>query len=43
VHHKLYLGASQLKLNDATYEELLNTVKLYSFASGAIACGVNYL
>jgi hypothetical protein len=32
----LYLGSSQLNLNDATYEELLNTGKLYSFSSDSL-------
>jgi hypothetical protein len=31
-----YLGSSQLNLNDATYEELLNTGKLYSFGSDSL-------
>mgnify|MGYP006901761089 FL=1 len=30
LNNKVYLGSSQLNLNDATYEELLNTGKLYS-------------
>jgi len=33
LNNKMYLGSSQLNLNDATYEELLNTGKLYSFGS----------
>jgi hypothetical protein len=33
LNNEKYLGSSQLNLNDATYEELLNTGKLYSFGS----------
>jgi hypothetical protein len=36
LNNKMYLGSSQLNLNDATYEELLNTGKLYSFGSDSL-------
>jgi hypothetical protein len=36
LNNKTYLGSSQLNLNDATYEELLNTGKLYSFGSDSL-------
>ena len=36
LNNKMYLGSSQLNLNDATYEELLNTGKLYSFGSDTL-------
>ncbi|MFT7252585.1 MAG: hypothetical protein ACI9FW_002347 [Flavobacterium sp.] len=36
LNNKKYLGSSQLNLNDATYEELLNTGKLYSFGSDSL-------
>jgi hypothetical protein len=36
LNNKVYLGSSQLNLNDATYEELLNTGKLYSLGSDSL-------
>jgi hypothetical protein len=36
LNNDMYLGSSQLNLNDATYEELLNTGKLYSFGSDSL-------
>jgi hypothetical protein len=36
LNNKMHLGSSQLNLNDATYEELLNTGKLYSFGSDSL-------
>ena len=36
LNNQLYVGSSQLNLNDATYEELLNTGKLYSFGSDSL-------
>ena len=36
LNNQMYLGSSQLNLNDATYEELLNTGKLYSFGSDSL-------
>jgi hypothetical protein len=36
INNMMYLGSSQLNLNDATYEELLNTGKLYSFGSDSL-------
>ena len=36
LNNEKYLGSSQLNLNDATYEELLNTGKLYSFGSNSL-------
>jgi hypothetical protein len=36
INNSLFIGASQLNLNDATYEELLNTGKLYSLGSDSL-------
>ena len=36
LNNKVYLGSSQLNLNDAAYEELLNTGKLYSLGSDSL-------
>ena len=36
LNNNVYLGSSQLNLNDASYEELLNTGKLYSFGSNSL-------
>ncbi|MFT6869548.1 MAG: hypothetical protein ACJA2L_000796 [Polaribacter sp.] len=40
LNNQMYLGSSQLNLNDATYEELLNTGKLYSFGSDSLVKAV---
>jgi hypothetical protein len=42
LNNEMYLGSSQLNLNDATYEELLNTGKLYSFGSDSLIKAVKY-
>jgi hypothetical protein len=42
LNNKMYLGSSQLNLNNATYEELLNTGKLYSFGSDSLIKAVKY-
>ena len=42
LNNKVYLGSSQLNLNDATYEELLNTGKLYSFGSDSLIKAVKH-
>jgi hypothetical protein len=36
LNNSIFIGASQLNLNDATYEELLNTGKLYSLGSDSL-------
>jgi hypothetical protein len=40
INNSVFLGSSQLNLNDATYEELLNTGKLYSLGSDSLTKAV---
>ena len=39
---KLYAGGSQLNLYDATYEELLNTGKLYTLGSDSVVSAIKH-
>ena len=42
LNNKLYAGGSQLNLYDATYEELLNTGKLYTLGSDNVVTAIKH-